>query len=187
MPVSNEAIAALFKYLGGQGYRRPDGWGNLSKGEIFAAWRLTFSDASDADLLAAGIVYVANGGEWWPNAGQLIALIPEPGPPLMGWARIWDLLCTNLGKKGRDRPPGEGWRLAERDDENEAAMVALGAAGGWKQLCGPEERLAYAVKRFEVTFNATMRATTTDRRWIAAREPRQLPGPAPRAIGERGR
>ena len=80
MPVSNEAIAGLFRYLGGQGYRRPDSWkkgvpGNPTKAEIFASWRHTFRNVDDADLLAAGTVYVANGGQWWPNAGQLIACL----------------------------------------------------------------------------------------------------------------
>jgi hypothetical protein len=183
MPVSNEAIADVFKYLGGLGYRRPDGWKpdpkNPSKAEIFSSWRHVFRNVTDADLSAAAVVYVEAGNTWWPNAGQLIALIPPSGPPLLGWARIWDRVMAGAHdrRRGRNKPPGDGWHLADRPDERAAAMIALVAAGGWEGICNTGDREhSFAAKKFERAFVVQLETATASRRWIAAggTAPRQL-------------
>jgi hypothetical protein len=104
-----------------------------------------------------------------------------------------------MRRYGRKKPPGltaeeaarrsnahwtvPVWRLADRDDENEAAMAAIGGETGWKSLCMTDTgRMHYAKRDFGIAFESHLSRATKARQWGAARQiaahaPRQLTGP----------
>jgi hypothetical protein len=166
---SKDAILDMFDHLDRLGYRRPDGWARFSDKEgmmrVVLDWALVLNGVDDRDLYPAVVIHAQNrGGPFWPGAGEILALIPESGPPLLGWEAAWTRAVDGIAKKTRLRPPGltpeeaearssahfryPVWRLADRDDEHEAAMAAIGGEAGWTSLCATgDDHMHYSGKR----------------------------------------